>query len=83
MPVDNKAFSLAGGITWALGVFLTGVGSTAVPGWSAAVNWLGQFYIGYAPTFIGSVIGAVWAFLDVAIGLYVFLYLYDYLRENL
>ncbi len=81
--VDNKAFALAGGITWALSLFLIGLGSIFIGSWAAAVNWVGQFYVGYAPTFTGSLVGAVWGFLDVTIGLYVFLWLYTYLKENL
>ncbi|MDY6762037.1 MAG: hypothetical protein SVY41_03235 [Candidatus Nanohaloarchaea archaeon] len=54
-----------------------------IPGWQGAVNWLGQFYVGYAPTVTGSIVGAVWAFFDVAIGLYVFFRLYNYFHGRL
>lgn len=81
--VEKKAFSLAGGITWALGLFLIAVGSLVIESWAQAVTWLGQFYVGYAPTFVGGLIGAVWGFLDVTVGLYVFLWLYEYLQEKL
>ncbi|MCJ7479285.1 MAG: hypothetical protein MUP63_03870 [Candidatus Nanohaloarchaeota archaeon QJJ-7] len=83
MPVDKEAFALAGGTTWALGLFLAAVGSMVIGSWAPAVNWMGQFYLGYAPTLAGGVIGAIWGFLDVTIGLYVFLWLYDYLKKAL
>lgn len=81
--LDAAAIALAGGVTWAFAVLLAGLGSMAIPGWATAVNWMGQFYIGYAPTVIGSVIGAVWGFLDLFIGLYVFARLYNYFHGRL
>ncbi len=80
--VDAKALALAGGISWSLFVLLAGLGSMVIPPWETAVNWLGQFYIGYAPTVTGSVVGGVWAFVDIFIGLYVFGWLYNYFRDN-
>ncbi|MDY6765955.1 MAG: hypothetical protein SVW77_01175 [Candidatus Nanohaloarchaea archaeon] len=81
--VDAAAVALAGGVTWACAVLLAGLGSMVVPGWQTAVGWLGQFYVGYAPTVTGSIVGAVWGFFDVAIGLYVFFRLYNYFHSRL
>lgn len=58
------AFGCAWGLIWALGTLLT-----AWLGWwfHWALPWiqvLGSAYIGYAPTFWGGVIGAVWGFVD-------------------
>ncbi len=82
MAVDTKAISLAGGVSWALGVLLLGLGSMFVPSWQVAVDWLANFYIGYGASVIGSLLGALYGFFDVFIGLYVFFWLYNYFREN-
>jgi len=58
------AFAFAFGVTWGLGILLLG--------WFAAwwhwgipiVDVLGSGYIGYTPTFIGGIIGGIWAFVD-------------------
>lgn len=79
---DPKALALAGGVTWAASAFLLALGAMWVPGWQVAVKWLGQFYLGYAVSVTGAVVGAVWAFFDVFIGLYVFGWLYVYFKQN-
>lgn len=56
------SFGLALGFTWALIVF--GIGLTsAFLGWGMAIGQvLGSLYVGFSPTFIGCIAGAVWAF---------------------
>jgi hypothetical protein len=76
--LDARAIALAGGCSWALFTFVAGLGSMWITSWQQAVNWMGQFYVGYAPSFAGSLIGGVWAFFDLFIGLYVFAWLYNY-----
>jgi len=57
-------FGFAWGLMWAIGVLLTG--------WSAwlwgygleFVQAVGYLYIGYTATFFGSIIGAIWGFVD-------------------
>lgn len=57
-------FGLAFGIIWALGAFLLGM-MAALSGWGIAiVEVLSTLYIGYSPTFVGSIAGAVWGFAD-------------------
>lgn len=80
---DATAIALAGGVTWSIAVFLAGIGSLLIPSWQNAVNWMGQFYVGYTPTLTGSVVGAVWAFVDLFIGLYLFARLYNYFHRRL
>lgn len=77
---DSRAFSLAAGISWGLGVLLLGLGSNVFPGWQVAVEWLNTFYVGYSSSVAGSLIGAVYGFVDVFVGLYFFLWLYEYLK---
>ena len=55
------SFGLAVGVTWGLCVFVLGV-VAALLGWGIPVAAaLASLYIGYGPTIIGAVAGAVWA----------------------
>ena len=66
--LDVKAFGLACGIVWGAAMFLLGVidiFSSWGKGWT---DLMATLYIGYAPTPIGSVIGALWGFFDAGIG---------------
>lgn len=54
---------IAIGVVWAIYVFCVGI--TAIFGWGAAlVDVLGSLYIGYGASFLGAVVGAIWAFVD-------------------
>jgi len=64
VPLGVVSFGLALGVTLAIIVFLIGV-TTAFWGWGIlVVQVLSTLLIGYEPTFIGSIAGAVWAFVD-------------------
>lgn len=64
MKIAPLAISL--GAVWALGVLF--LGWAAALGWGAAlVNVLGSLYLGYNASFVGGIIGGVWAFVDGAI----------------
>jgi hypothetical protein len=64
VPLGVVSFGLALGVTLALIVFLIGV-TTALFGWGLlVVEVLSTLFIGYGPTFVGSITGAVWAFVD-------------------
>lgn len=80
--VDPLALGLAGGVTWAFGVVVLALGAMWFPGWATAVSWIGQFYVGYTASLPGAVVGAVWGFFDVFIGVYVFARLYVYFKQN-
>ncbi len=79
--IDAKALGLSGGLTWALALFVGGILSMWIGSWQSIVNWIGQFYVGYEASFGGSIVGAIWGFFDVFIGLYVFAWLYNYFRQ--
>jgi len=62
-----KGLTIAFGATWGL--------CTLFAGWFSMFGWCGKFvdvmssiYIGYSQSFFGSIIGALWGFLDGAIG---------------
>lgn len=71
-----QGFALACGIVWSIGVLC--VGWTSMFGWgNGFVNVLSTFYIGYAATFVGAIIGGVWAFFDGLVGGAIFAWLYN------
>jgi hypothetical protein len=58
------SFGLALGVTSAIFVFLLGV-AAALLGWGVQMAVaLSSLFIGYGPTFVGAIAGAVWAFVD-------------------
>lgn len=61
------AFGLAFGITWALGMFVLGLTAWLFGFGVNLVDVIGELYLGFAPTFLGSIIGAVWGFVDLFI----------------
>ena len=76
--LDIKAFAAACGIAWAAGILFLG--------WAAAFGWGGRLvevissvYIGYRPTVLGAVVGALWALVDGAIGGAIIALLYNVL----
>ncbi len=78
-PLSITKFGIAGGITWALGVLALGLMGTY--GWETPViGAIGSLYVGYGATFLGSIIGALWAFVDGFIGCVIFAWIYNKLR---
>lgn len=58
------SLGLAIGVTAAIYVFLLGV-AAGLFGWGVvAVGVLSNLFIGYEPTMVGSIAGAVWAFVN-------------------
>ena len=54
---------VAFGVLWAVYVFCVGI--TAMFNWGGGiVAGLGTLYIGYGPSILGAIIGAIWAFVD-------------------
>ena len=61
LKVVPMAFAL--GVTWGTGIMLLGWVSAA--GWGTKLREVfSSLYLGYAPTFLGGVIGGLWAFGD-------------------
>lgn len=73
------AFGIAFGITWALGVFLVGLGAMWFGWGNEFISLLSSLYIGYEPTLVGSIIGGILAFIDAFIGGIVFAWIYNWL----
>jgi hypothetical protein len=65
LSVKGLAISL--GVAWAAAVL--SIGWTSMFGWGTSiVEALSSLYIGYAPTWLGGIIGAAWGFVDGAVG---------------
>ena len=64
MSLNSRAFALACGLVWGVGVFLLTWWIIAFDGATGDVTWLGRIYRGYQLTPAGSVVGLVWAFAD-------------------
>jgi fructose-specific phosphotransferase system IIC component len=71
------SFGLALGVTSAIFGFLLGVVAAAF-GWGVQLAAaLSSLYIGYGPTFVGAIAGAVWAFVDGLIAGVLIAWLYN------
>lgn len=53
---------------WRAGMLLVGLTACFFDWGTDIVDWMGKYYLGFKPTVLGSLIGAVWGFLDAAIG---------------
>ena len=74
--LDARAMALAVGILWSALIFLSAF--MAMFGWAVGlVDVMGGLYIGYQATFIGAIIGAIWAFIDGYVGGLIVVWLYN------
>ena len=71
------SLGLAIGIAWALAMFLLGLMAGLFDWGVPVVAVLSSLYVGYSPSFVGSVTGAVWGFVDGFIGGVVIAWLYN------
>lgn len=79
---DVRAMGLSLGLLWGGGCFFLGILAMSINLGNEAVSVLGSIYLGFEPTWIGSVIGAFWGFLDGAIGGIIFAWLYNKLLKE-
>ncbi len=79
MKLNIKAFGLACGLVWGLGLFFLTWWIIAFEGTTGDVTFIGRLYRGYSITPIGSLIGLAWAFADGLIGGLIFAWLYNLL----
>jgi len=68
MKISVKGLALGLGVMWSLGILCLGWLAAAFGIGRKLVEVIGSVYIGYAPTFFGAIIGALWAFFDGALG---------------
>jgi hypothetical protein len=77
MKLDIKAFALACGILWGSVVFLVTWWVIVLDGSTGDPTWLGQIYLGYNISPVGSVVGLGWGLVDGLIGGAVLAWLYN------
>jgi len=65
--LNVKALAVGLGVLW--GFMMLFVGWASIFGWGTKfVEIMASIYFGFAPTFLGGIIGAIWGFFDGAIG---------------
>ena len=77
MKLNVKAFALAFGLVWGLGLFILTWWIIAFEGVTNEITVIGRLYRGYNISPLGSVIGLIWALVDGSIGGAIFAWLYN------
>ncbi len=79
--VNVRALAISLGLVWSMAILLSG--------WCAPFGWCTDFvkmmssvYIGFAPGFLGGIIGALWAFCDGALGGAILGWIYNFLADR-
>ena len=75
--LNVKAFALACGLVWGIGLFILTWWIIAFEGATEEITVIGRLYRGYNISPLGSVIGLIWAFVDGSIGGAIFAWLYN------
>ena len=81
MKINTKAAAIAFGLSWGGFLFVITWWIILLEGTSNTSTFIGKFYIGYALTPVGSVIGFLWGLVDGAIGAAIFSWLYNRFSE--
>ena len=77
MRLNVKAFALACGLIWGLGLFALTWWVIAFEGATGSIPCVGLVYRGYNISPVGSLIGLIWGFFDGLIGGAIFAWLYN------
>lgn len=77
MKLNVKAFAIACGLTWGLGVFFLTWWIILFDGSTHEILFLGRIYHGFNISPAGSIIGLIWALADGAIAGAIFAWLYN------
>ncbi len=81
LPCSPNAAGLSVGVLWAVSTFF--LGFVAIFGWGdELVKALASLYIGYSASFLGAIIGSVWALVDGYIAGFVVTWLYNLLTQS-
>ena len=82
MKLNIKAFALACGLVWGLALFFLAWWMVMLEGNNPQPCLLNRVYPRYTMTPVGSIIGAVWGFIDAGIGGAIFAWLYNLLADK-
>lgn len=81
MKLKVKALGLTLGIIWGSSLFIMGIVAMFFNYGCGFVSALGSLYLGYEATILGSIIGAIWGFIDAGIGGVIIAWLYNKLAK--
>jgi hypothetical protein len=82
MKLNVKAFALAFGLIWGLGLFLLTWWVIGFEGSTHEMTLIGHIYRGYNISPGGSVLGLIWGFADGFVGGAIFAWLYNAIAKN-
>ena len=82
MKLNVKAFALACGILWGIGLFLITWWIIFFEGTACGILCIEHLYLGYDISPIGSFIGLLWGFIDGLICGAVFAWLYNFIATR-
>jgi len=82
MRLNVKAFALACGLIWGIGLFLMTWWIIAFDGMTGEPTLIGRLYRGYNISAFGSVVGLAWGFVDGLLGGAVFAWLYNLIARS-
>ena len=82
MKFNPRALALTSGIIWGLTVMLMTWWALAMDLDGRTISKLKNFYLGYDISFVGSIIGLFWGFVDGMICGFAFAYLYNMLSKG-
>ncbi len=82
MKLNPRALALTAAILWGLCVLLATWWVLIFGTGGQTLKLLGNFYLGYSVSFVGSLIGLVWAFVDGLICGFIFAWLYNLLVKE-
>lgn len=83
MTLNSKSFGLTGGILWGLCMLVMTLLAVGTGYATEFLNVVVSIYPGYTITPLGSVVGLVYGFIDMGVGLFIFAELYNFLERKL
>ncbi|MCL6088588.1 MAG: bacteriophage holin [Candidatus Marsarchaeota archaeon] len=75
--IDPARLGIAGGIIWAAALFVCTLVSLYSGLWTVFLALVADIYPGYTVSLAGSIVGAVYGFVDMFVFLYVLAWLYN------
>ena len=77
----TRRFALTGGIVWALCLFVTTLFSIYTGYAKSFLDVVGSIYPGYSISLLGSIVGLIYGFFDVFVGVYIFAWIYKLISK--
>lgn len=71
------SMAMAMGLVFAIGTLVMGWYSALTGRADVMIQMMGTVYVGFGPTFLGAIVGAIWAFIEGAIFGYLLSFFYN------